>query len=164
MSGKKGDPRLVLPPPRPQVLGPGLLADEGGEAALTNGVGRYVSNSVVSKDGITGKIDEIVGLGWVLLGLGVPVELKGRHAEVWKKLGGKSASLVSKKEKPGPGQLVDVNNGFHNSVAFLRKGAKYIVIRPDWYSFGLADDEQELGRVMNKLDEMMFQGQSDSKL
>jgi flavoprotein hydroxylase len=161
MGGKNGDPRLVMPPPKPEVLGSGLLASEGGEAALVSGVGRYVTNGRLKGVDGEGRMDDVVGRGWVIVAVdGAEPKLAPRHAQLWNKLGGKVASLLPKGSEPVAGKLVDVRGTYHGTLVFLRKGARYCVVRPDYYSFGLAANDDELGVVLQKLGNFVYPGES----
>lgn len=152
MLGKNGDPRLVLPPPKPEVLGSGLLQGDG--------AGRYLRQAAVKTVSGDGKFDGVVGMGWVLMGWVLialdDVKLSLGAQKVWEKLGGKIARLLPKSSAPRSNALVDAAGRYHSAIRQLRKDAKFAIVRPDWYVYGLAKDQVELEGLLEKLGRQMF--------
>ncbi|KAI9026366.1 putative monooxygenase [Hyaloraphidium curvatum] len=146
MLGHDGDPRKVMPPPLPLLLGEGLVRGEG--------AGAYVPDFPVRGAGGVGMLGATAGRGWVLLGLGSEPVLGEAQAAVWKTLGGTRVTVMPKGGEPAGGEVprvVDEKGHLRGYLESLRTGASFAVIRPDFYTFAVAKDAEELSAALDDL-------------
>jgi 2-polyprenyl-6-methoxyphenol hydroxylase-like FAD-dependent oxidoreductase len=112
---------VPLPPPPP--IGPGALVAGDPHAGQAWIQGR------VTSDGRTGRFDDVVGRGWVLLGADADstVGLSDDAAAWWAALGGRTVHV-------GPGRsTVDVDGTYREWLA--RHGIAAVLVRPDFIVF-----------------------------
>ncbi len=115
-------------PPAPQAvgIGPGVRL-EGDEHA-----GQLMVQGVVQCGPHTGRFDDVVGRGWVLLGKSADPAawLEPDMAEFFASLGGIIAQVGA------VGEVHDVGGDYHHW--FERNGVEVVLQRPDFYIFGTA--------------------------
>ena len=129
----------VEPPPFP-VLETGVLTGEAPAGSLA-------VQGVVEVDGRAGRLDDVVGTGFVVLGRAtddLPSALDAQTLAFLEGIGGRLVLLGE-----GPGVARDVDGAL---VGWLREhGAAAAVIRPDAYVFGTARDGDDLRSVLGEL-------------
>lgn len=114
------------PPPAMPDLAAGILGKGGGRLSLQARV-RY--------GGIEGRFDDVVGGGWVLLGIDVP-----EQDELLERLG---AHIVRVDPE------LDVDGAYMRWLEEL--GATAVLVRPDFYVFGVARTAEEIPALVDDL-------------
>lgn len=100
-----------------------------------------------------GLLDEIVGLGFVLLAADDPAALlDDRRRAFLDGLGTRCAHVLpagTEPGVPGPGAVVDIEDRYLPYLA--ENGATAVLVRPDFTVFGAADGPGELGALVDEL-------------
>jgi 3-(3-hydroxy-phenyl)propionate hydroxylase len=118
--------------------------------------------TVRTHDGLPIRLDEALGIGWAVIGVGVdPRRVLGRDTETWQRIGATFATLHAAGtrprgkvgERPRPEGVVDLEDTTGALSGWLRRaGAKpgsVIVLRPDKFVFGVSgEDPSELTRTL----------------
>jgi resorcinol 4-hydroxylase (NADPH) len=117
------------------VLGPGVWC--GGDPHA----GQLSVQGKVSCQGRTGRLDDVVGTGWTLLGYehSPAGALTSAQRARWDQLGGLSVPLGP----PGEDQPVTDLDGTYRAW-FDRLGVRYLLIRPDFYVAAASADDTGL--------------------
>lgn len=118
-------------------LGPGAWV------ADTPHAGELSVQGIVEAGGRRDRFDQAVGHGWIVLGLAAdparalgPARLDGLRA-----LGGRTVEIGA----PGkPGEVIDAEGTY--GAWFARIGARFVLLRPDFYVAVAAADEEALRR------------------
>lgn len=121
---------------------------DGGES--TEVVGRLGLQARVAIDGRDGLADDLLGTGWTLLSSRADYldELSAEQRAIIDALGMRHAH-VSQAELETENSIVDVDADY--SRWFAQVGAPIVIIRPDYYVFGLAKDSADLGGLLERL-------------
>lgn len=121
---------------------------DGGES--TEVVGRLGLQARVAIDGRDGLADDLLGTGWTLLSSRADYidELSAEQRAIIDSLGMRHAH-VSQAELETENSIVDVDADY--SRWFTQVGAPIVIIRPDYYVFGLAKDSADLGGLLERL-------------
>jgi flavoprotein hydroxylase len=132
------DGQLTVPPPLPG-LGAGIL--HAGDAHA----GRLFVQGRVTQDGRTGRFDDVVGRGWVLLGRRADplAELAPDLAAWFASIGGSGAQVAES------GPIADVDRTYANW--FAGAGVEVALQRPDFYLFGTAADVGSTNELVRAL-------------
>ncbi|MFD7938846.1 bifunctional 3-(3-hydroxy-phenyl)propionate/3-hydroxycinnamic acid hydroxylase [Streptomyces sp. NPDC059755] len=100
-----------------------------------------------------GLLDEIVGLGFVLLAVSDPAALLDDRRRVFLDgLGTRCAHILPAGTEPGksgPGAVVDIECRYLPYLA--ENGATAVLVRPDFTVFGAANGPEELGELVDQL-------------
>lgn len=120
------------------VLGPGVWAQGDPHA------GELAVQGRVTVDGRTGRFDDLVGRGWILLGLDEnPWDLlETAQRDALERLGARSVAISRRGEQGG--EIVDAEGVFERRLTEI--GARYVLIRPDFYVAAAASDGEHLRR------------------
>jgi 3-(3-hydroxy-phenyl)propionate hydroxylase len=121
------DGQLTVPPPLPG-LGTGIMRDGDVHA------GELFIQGMVAQRGRSGRFDDVVGSGWVLLSRsGDPVDqLDAGLADWFASIGGIGVGVGAS------GPVIDVDGTYEEW--FARAGVDVVLQRPDFYLFGTASD------------------------
>ncbi|MFF8731640.1 bifunctional 3-(3-hydroxy-phenyl)propionate/3-hydroxycinnamic acid hydroxylase [Streptomyces sp. NPDC015171] len=107
---------------------------------------------VAGPDG-AGLLDDIVGLGFVLLAADSPADLlDGPRRAFLDALGTRYAQVLPADEEsrvPGPGAVVDIEDRYLPYLA--EHGATAVLVRPDFTVFGAAHGPEALGALVDDL-------------
>ncbi len=145
MKAALADPSLAPPPPAPLVLGPGAWVEGNAQA------GYLAWQGVVRNEGKTGRFDEVVGRGWLLLGHGVDpgAALSPQQHAQFQRLGGRCIEIG----QPGDRGKVEDTEGFY-ARWFQQLGVDLVLVRPDHYvaASGRAHEfERPMARLLDSL-------------
>lgn len=113
----------------------GLMADNGG----------YFPQGDVRLGGETGRFDDIVGHGWVIVAANGDM-LRNLDADVlasWKSIEGKNCVI-------GDGGAKDIDGTY--AAWFAQNGCKAALVRPDFYVYGTAKTSDDLNALLKQLD------------
>lgn len=148
-----GRPEVALPPLPPAVLGPGVVhTTASGEPAGLAGQ-LSIQGRVRGGDGVTGRFDEVVGTGFVVLSarplhgvldesaLAVVRELGARLVHV--------ASLGQADPRSGVISVEDVDGTYRSW--FETGGFEAAVVRPDYYLFGTVASVDQISSMLVEL-------------
>lgn len=132
-------PKLGPQPPSPGPIGPGVLNEHDPQAGKLSVQGR------VSLDGRTGRFDDLVGGGFVLLGHGFDpaTQLTEANRRWFADLAGITARIG------GDAPLQDVDGTY--AAAFAKRGVVAILTRPDFYQFGAARAAADVNALVDAL-------------
>jgi 3-(3-hydroxy-phenyl)propionate hydroxylase len=113
--------------------------------------------SVRRYDGRPVRLDDAIGMGWSVIGIGVdPREVLGNHKSTWDRVDPAYATLFDFGTRPqgevGDGRrkagLVDLEDTSGAFIRWLRchgvKNGSIVVLRPDKYVFGVGSDAAQL--------------------
>lgn len=123
-------------------LGPGVWCDESAHA------GELSVQGIVAAQGRRGRFDQVVGQGWVLFGYEADpaAALTEAQRAAFSRIEGIDVRLCA---PGGSGEVVDAEGTFK---AWLdRIGARYVLIRPDFYVALTAADEATLRSRFDKV-------------
>ena len=117
---------------------------------LAAGEGAFFPQGRICADRRKGLFDDVVGAGWsiVAAGPGVVEGLAPDRRAVWSGLGGRSGGVGSPEV---PGGFEDIDGVYADW--FARHGCAAVVMRPDWYLFGSAQDGAQLDTLLVRLAE-----------
>jgi 3-(3-hydroxy-phenyl)propionate hydroxylase len=141
----------IPPPPEEPTLEAGILHAAAG-GAIEAPVGHFSPQGGVELDGRRGLLDDVIGLGFTLLGRerDPAAGLDDRRRELLAMLGGRSYALT---REPRPGAIVDLDGTLLDYLEAY--GAAAILIRPDFYVFGTATDEATMAALIDDLGEQL---------
>jgi flavoprotein hydroxylase len=155
----EGRPELALPPVPPPVLGPGVL-HSGPDGSPVPPAGELSwQGRVIDADGRAGRLDEVVGTGWVVLTAADPTPaLTDDARSTLTRLG---AVLVHVTAGAAPRGSRDdevrvVRDVDGSLLPRLRAaGHEILVIRPDFYVFGAGTAVDDLPSLLTELIERL---------
>ena len=112
-------------------LGPGLWCDG------TAGAGELSTQGVVELDGVRGRFDQVVGLDWMIVGLGADpaTALRRDQLAALSRLGGRTVVI-------GDESVRDVDGTYLTWMTEI--GATFFIARPDFYVAATAATGEEL--------------------
>ncbi|WP_043829447.1 bifunctional 3-(3-hydroxy-phenyl)propionate/3-hydroxycinnamic acid hydroxylase [Muricoccus aerilatus] len=113
-------------------------------ALIANNGGLFPQGAV--SDGVrSGLVDDIVGTGWCIVAVGPRLieALTADQRAAWEALGGRLAIIGA------PGGLED--RGGIYAEWFAANGCAVAVVRPDWYVYGTASDEEGLAALLQRV-------------
>ncbi|WP_225829857.1 bifunctional 3-(3-hydroxy-phenyl)propionate/3-hydroxycinnamic acid hydroxylase [Streptomyces sp. NK08204] len=128
-----GGGRTPQEPPAAEPLTKGLLRPAGDGCG---GAGEVMMAGTVEADGVSGRFDELIGTGFVLITTEGPAALSEAHGEFLAGLGTRVVRLSPPGSPPGPGEVRDVDGVYHACLG--RLGASSVLVRPDHHVFGTA--------------------------
>jgi 2-polyprenyl-6-methoxyphenol hydroxylase-like FAD-dependent oxidoreductase len=151
----EGRPEVALPPIPPPVLGPGVLAT--GPDGTPAGIAGQLSpqGRVRTADGTTGRFDQVVGTGFVLLsGRDLINELSESTRVSLARLGAHVVAILPADADPaedaaGTGAVADVDGSYRGWLDAA--GYEAVVIRPDYYVFGGVASAADLPALLDEL-------------
>ena len=112
------------------------------EGIVETGAGeRFIQPTVGTSDGVSRRLDELTGGGWVLLTRSAAPALSGPAAELWHRLGGVTLAI---------GDGVQDAEG-HLAAWFDRHDAIAAIVRPDFYTYAAPADEAALDTAIKRL-------------
>ncbi|OZC74041.1 hypothetical protein CH251_13035 [Rhodococcus sp. 06-462-5] len=135
------DPSLI--PPMPEIPGPTSFVRPNDPTASTVGV-----QGMVEVDGTKGLFDNLVGTGWVLLTTDADAltSLSEQQRDLIDRIGIITAHVGA----PGSGaKIVDVDGTYLQWLSGL--GATTVLIRPDFWLFGSAEQASQTGALLDSL-------------
>jgi flavoprotein hydroxylase len=157
MISQDADPARILPPLPPSTLTTGVLHRTAtGEPAA--GAGVLAPQARVSYHGLTGRIDEVVGLGFILASTEDPRgALTDAQRTFLDAIGAHMVHLIPAATPPdtdcatsdSADSAVDVDNAY--LPVFAATGRVAALIRPDHYAFGYATRLDELPALITDL-------------
>ncbi|AOR34243.1 3-(3-hydroxyphenyl)propionate hydroxylase [Streptomyces fodineus] len=118
--------------PEAVALTAGLLQP----AAGGRGGGEVIVAGRVEVDGVTGRFDDLVGRGFVLVTTEAPDALDGRARALLSGIDAKVAHLTPAGQGPPPGRVGDVDGVYHAWLA--ARNASSVLVRPDFHVYGSA--------------------------
>jgi resorcinol 4-hydroxylase (NADPH) len=128
------------------TLGPGIWCEGEPHAGELSVQGR------VEHNGHTGRLDEVIGVGWMVLGDArsprealTPVQLVQ-----WHRLRGLTVTIGSAAESQ---PVIDLDGSYRDW--FERLGVSYLIIRPDFYVAAAAVDESSLRASFDRIVESL---------
>jgi 2-polyprenyl-6-methoxyphenol hydroxylase-like FAD-dependent oxidoreductase len=119
-------------PPEAVALTAGVLQP----AAGGRGGGEVIVAGRVEVDGVTGRFDDLVGRGFVLLTTEAPDALAGPARALLCELDATVAHLVPADQEAAPGRVRDVDGVYHAYLA--ARNASSVLVRPDFHVYGTA--------------------------
>lgn len=133
------------PPPFPWITS-GILAGDGADGV----VGRLGVQGRISDGEVTGLADDLLGAGWTLISPHKAVldGLSDAHRSVLDRVGARSAHISW--ANFGAGSFLDLDSTY--SKWFAELGAVAVIVRPDFYVYGVAADAAALGALIDTLD------------
>jgi len=138
------------PPPAFPKLTDGILRrDRNGEVQAKAGL--LSPHGTVRAGQRTGRFDDVVGLGFVLVSRsGASKALLGaRQKEVVEALDAKHVVVVAQGEKAAADALIDLDGKF---IPFmLEHGIDSMIVRPDFYLYGAEDSTSDLNELVDDL-------------
>jgi 2-polyprenyl-6-methoxyphenol hydroxylase-like FAD-dependent oxidoreductase len=137
---------VPAPPPFPGIdAGVRSAEPAAGHAA----VGRRGVQARVEIDGERGLLDDLVGTGWrLLISPGsAPLELDPELSAEGRRIGLRSVGLASAHGTPGT--AVDLDGTYRDW--FEQLGATAVLVRPDFYVFGVASEAEEVEPLVREL-------------
>ncbi|MEV6362218.1 bifunctional 3-(3-hydroxy-phenyl)propionate/3-hydroxycinnamic acid hydroxylase [Nocardia asteroides] len=141
------DPVTVLPPGAPPVLGDGVVQHEG-DGTRTAAVGHLTPQGRLRHHGITALMDDLTGGGFVLLTDGDRAEATLTDRQ-WAFLDDIDATVVVLTADGDGGTWADVDDTY---LSHMRAhGHIAAVVRPDFYLFGTASDDDQLRALIEQL-------------
>ncbi len=139
----------VPPPEPPPWLTSGVIAPRNAEDPV---VGRLGVQGRVDDGELVRLADDLLGLGWFVLSRD-RAALDGLTTEHRAVLSALGAKIVHVHRGRVPGALVDVDGTYHRW--FEEIGGSIAIVRPDYHVYGVADDGDELGRLVERLGEQL---------
>ncbi|WP_175411728.1 bifunctional 3-(3-hydroxy-phenyl)propionate/3-hydroxycinnamic acid hydroxylase [Streptomyces sp. TRM64462] len=141
-----GAPRAAIQP-----LKDGLLHRRAAGRPPRRPSGDLTPQGRVSRGGVTGLFDEVVGLGFVLLTADDPAELLDAADRAFlARLGTHVVQVLPAGSRASaPHQVVDVDGVYEAYLAECR--TRTLLVRPDFYVYGAAADREELALVLTGL-------------
>jgi 3-(3-hydroxy-phenyl)propionate hydroxylase/flavoprotein hydroxylase len=138
------------PPPAdfPILVGGMLERDAQGE--IVKPAGELAPHGVVRHHSKTSRLDSFVPNGFTVI-LSDEIDPKAFSAATWRVLGELDAQVitVAEKTKAADDQIADVQGQL---LPWMRsRGVKAVVVRPDFYVFGAAEDQARLEDVVAEL-------------
>jgi 2-polyprenyl-6-methoxyphenol hydroxylase-like FAD-dependent oxidoreductase len=149
---RRGD--VPPPPPFPHLLGGQL--DIGADGVAEHVVGRLAPQGRVRAGDRVGRMDDVVGSGWVvLLAAGVHAEFTPEQVVVLDRLDARVVALGDQAVTASQARAVvsdtveDVDDYYKGY--FERTGLAAILYRPDFYIFGAATEGAGVGTLIDAL-------------
>jgi 2-polyprenyl-6-methoxyphenol hydroxylase-like FAD-dependent oxidoreductase len=139
-----------VPPAEPlPSLGAGVL-HRGPDGQPASGAGRLSVQGLVKYRGRTGRFDDVVGHGWILLARksGLPTHLIDAHRELLAALKVRVVH-VTRAVMDDPDAAVDLDGIY--ARWFRELDADVIIVRPDFYVFGTAASIDCVGELLSSL-------------
>ncbi|RZS36324.1 flavoprotein hydroxylase [Herbihabitans rhizosphaerae] len=131
-AGTAGEPAVYQP------LTDGLLWKHRDAVAALRG--RLVPQGTVAADGHSGPFDDVVGRGFVLMTVDSPERLAPGRLALLADLGAHVVQIVpATEEGHGASAVRDVDEVY--LPYFSASGARWVLVRPDFYVFGAVADE-----------------------
>ncbi|WP_433227783.1 bifunctional 3-(3-hydroxy-phenyl)propionate/3-hydroxycinnamic acid hydroxylase [Actinomadura formosensis] len=136
LAGRRGRPPTRPEPAKP--LSGGLLHRRPGAREAEPPAGAVIPQGRVSRQGVSGLFDDVVGRGFVLLTTEDPrTALGGDRLAFLSELGTRVVRLLPPGAEPGTAHdVVDVDEVYRPYLA--RFGATSLLVRPDYHVFGAA--------------------------
>jgi 2-polyprenyl-6-methoxyphenol hydroxylase-like FAD-dependent oxidoreductase len=129
----------------------------GGELAGGLGAphaGEFFVQGRVRSEGRAGLFDDLVGPGPCIVARGeVLAGLDDLQRRRWARLGGRLALIDGETVDPEVAELTDLDGVY--GAWFHAHGCEAAVVRPDWYLFGTAADDEELGALLDSIDRVL---------
>ncbi len=157
MISKGGDPAQILPPLPPPMLTCGLLhRDADGNPAPSAGV--LSPQPRLSYRGRTGRLDDVVGTGFLLAATSDPRDALDRDQRAFlDDIGAHVLRLVpAGTQAASDHDAIDVDNTYLPQLTAA--GHAGVLIRPDHYLFGAANDMTELAGLVSGLHRQLAAG------
>lgn len=119
-------------------LGPGVWCEDCPAA------GELSTQGVVEADGVRGLFDQIIGQGWIIVGLDADpaAALSGDQINALSHLGGKTIKLALKGDAGAESDAIDVDGTYEAWLTAIN--ANYFILRPDFYLAATARAAAEL--------------------
>jgi 2-polyprenyl-6-methoxyphenol hydroxylase-like FAD-dependent oxidoreductase len=159
MISHDADPARILPPLPPSTLTDGVLHRDG-TGAPAPGAGVLTAQGRITFRGRTGRLDEVLGGGFVLAGIEDPslvldddqrgfLDAIGAHVLHVVPAGAESPQGADVDGRAGSDQVIDVDGVY--LAHFAAAGRVAALVRPDHYSFGYAYNTSELPGLVDEL-------------
>ena len=123
-------------------LGSGVWCED------TPAAGELSTQGVVQFNGVRGRFDQVVGQGWIVLGIGTDpasVLQEYQHA-VLHRLGGRTVMVC---DSGDDSEVVDVEGTYKNWMK--QTDARFVILRPDFYVAATAKDAADLVRRFDEV-------------
>jgi 2-polyprenyl-6-methoxyphenol hydroxylase-like FAD-dependent oxidoreductase len=131
------------------TLSAGLLHRNAADVAVAPS-GHLSHQGVVAYQGRTGRFDDVVGAGFVILALDQdPFALLRSDQRAWLTSLGATVAAISPRYRPAPGVVADLRSTY--LTWFREQNMSAVVIRPDYYVFGAASQLDALPRLVDDL-------------
>ncbi|MEO7844414.1 MAG: bifunctional 3-(3-hydroxy-phenyl)propionate/3-hydroxycinnamic acid hydroxylase [Nocardioides sp.] len=148
------DPRTALPPMPPEQLGAGAWDQTITPAALQGTLSPQLS---VTDGDRSGLFDDVVGAGFTLIGYGIdPTDsLSAAQKDVLYRLGVTVVTVLEEEyatvslDPASTRRVVAVGKTAH--ALFADNGAIAMLVRPDFYVYGAATNDTEIGVLVDEL-------------
>jgi 2-polyprenyl-6-methoxyphenol hydroxylase-like FAD-dependent oxidoreductase len=149
---------VVPPPPAFPGLADGILHRDAAGVPISP-AGQLSLQGRVSYQGRTGRFDDLVGQGWVLMSLSTDPRsvLNAQQLAFLDKLGTKIVQVRAAGEK-GEHEVVDIDGDY--TRFFAQGGFEAILTRPDFYIFGCAPSLRDLATLVDELQTQIVDSQS----
>ena len=123
-------------------LGPGVWCED------TAAAGELSTQGVVEVGGQRGRFDQIVGQGWIVIGLDKKPSdvLTPKHLQALKSLDGKTLKIGASNADC---DAIDVEGTYAEWLSSI--DANYVILRPDFYVAATAKNAEELNSQMAKV-------------
>ncbi|MBV9817916.1 MAG: bifunctional 3-(3-hydroxy-phenyl)propionate/3-hydroxycinnamic acid hydroxylase [Solirubrobacterales bacterium] len=135
----------------------GLVAAAAQPEDAETGAGELFIQGLVEVAGRRGLFDDRIGQGFTLISRATDplATLDAEQARRWSRIGGRMAWFASDgaiTETAGDGatRFVDLDGDY--ARWFDAHGCAAVVVRPDWYVYGIAHDASALSRLLSRLD------------
>ncbi len=127
---------------------PAKVSLPGLTAGCIAGGGAYFPQGRVRSHGIDGRFDDIVGSGWCIVASDPALlrNLTDDQRRAWQGIGGRMAVVTS---TSSDNALEDIDGVY--AAWFATHLCSATVVRPDWYSYGTARDQDELTRLLDQV-------------
>ena len=136
------------PPPFPGLVD-GVL-HRGSESRLPAGAGQLFVQGFAEYEGRTGRFDDVVGQGFVVMAVDAdPRSVLSSAQLAFLELVEARLVRVSSAYKPGPEVVADLRGTY--ARWFRERGLQAVVMRPDYYVFGTAAHLEDLPAVVDSL-------------
>lgn len=140
--------RGEAPPPLPG-LSAGVL-HRGGDGQLAAAAGQLFVQGLVEYEGRTGRFDDVIGQGFVVMALDAhPASVLNQAQLAFLARIGARLVRVSSAYKPGPEVVADLRGTY--TRWFRERALRAAVIRPDYYVFGTAASPEDLPAAVDSL-------------
>lgn len=135
------------PPPPDPILTDGIL-QRGSDGAPPAPAGQLGPQATVSRDGRSGRADDVLGRGFALLcdGMDPLAELTDEHRQFLDSIHGITVPLS---QDPATNLVRDVDGAYGRF--FGEHGVRAVLVRPDFYIFGTASAPGEVSQLLNSL-------------
>jgi 3-(3-hydroxy-phenyl)propionate hydroxylase len=141
------------PPPAPSdpILETGVLRRDAA-GAVRPPAGELGLQGTVRLDGVTGRLDDVLGWGFHLIGLDrdPAAHLGDRQRDFLVDIGGRAFAIATDSDLPG---AFDVDGAYAGFFAGLSAGA--LLVRPDFTIFGAVADVADAPLLLHELHEQL---------